>query len=69
MATGLHMMSDGSVMVAYGSRRAPISRAQYKANGYKPALEVLAAKGQPSAKAPRTPGYSRQDQRARAPNS
>ena len=42
MATGLYMLRDGSVMVAYGPRRIPISRSQYKANGYKPALEKLA---------------------------
>ena len=41
MATGLYMLQDGSVMVAYGPRHIPISRAQYKANGYKPSLEKL----------------------------
>ncbi len=44
MAFGLYVMQDGSVMVAYGHRRIRISRAQYKANGYKPAFEKLAAK-------------------------
>jgi hypothetical protein len=44
MATGLYVLSDGSVMVAYGPRHIPISCAQYKANGYKPVLEKLAAK-------------------------
>jgi hypothetical protein len=41
MATGLYVMQDGSVMVAYGTRRIAMSRAQYKANGYKPAFEKL----------------------------
>jgi hypothetical protein len=44
MATGLHVLPDGSVMVAYGPRHVPISCAQYKANGYKPVLEKLAVK-------------------------
>jgi hypothetical protein len=48
MATGLYVMQDGSVMVAYGARQVPIPCAQYKANGYKPTIEVLAAK-RPSA--------------------
>jgi hypothetical protein len=41
MATGLYMLQDGSVMVAYGPRHIPISVAQYKANGYKQTLEKL----------------------------
>ena len=41
MASGLYVMQDGSVMVAYGTRRIAISCSQYKANGYKPALEKL----------------------------
>jgi hypothetical protein len=44
MATGLYVRHDGSVMVAYGLRHVSISCAQYKANGYKPALEKLATK-------------------------
>ena len=44
MAIGLYMMQDGSVMVAYGQRRIPISCAEYKANGYKPTLGKLAMK-------------------------
>jgi hypothetical protein len=44
MATGLYVLPDGSVMVAYGPRHIPISSAQYKANGYKPILEKLAVK-------------------------
>jgi hypothetical protein len=42
MASGLYVMQDGSIMVAYGTRRIAISCAQYKVNGYKPALEKLA---------------------------
>ena len=42
MATGLYVRHDGSVIVAYGLRHISISCAQYKANGYKPALEKLA---------------------------
>jgi hypothetical protein len=41
MAIGLYVLQDGSVMVAYGTRHVPISSAQYKANGYKPALGKL----------------------------
>jgi len=44
MATGLYLLPDGSVMVAYGPRHFPISCAQYKANGYKPVLEKLPVK-------------------------
>ena len=51
MAFGLYVMQDGLVMVAYGHRHIPISSAQYKANGYKPALEKLAAKS-PTARKP-----------------
>jgi hypothetical protein len=52
MATGLYMLQDGSVMVAYGLRNIRISCAQYKANGYKPALEKLVAKS-PTPQTPR----------------
>ena len=39
MAKGLYLMSDGQVLVEYGKRRrVPIPSAQYKANGYKPAV-------------------------------
>jgi hypothetical protein len=41
VASGLFVMQDGSVMVAYGTRHIAISCAQYKANGYKPPLEKL----------------------------
>ena len=44
MATGLYVLQDGSVLVAYGRRQIPIPSAQYKANGYKPALEKLVTK-------------------------
>ena len=44
MACGLYVMQDGAVMVAYGQRRISISRAEYKANGYSPALEKLVLK-------------------------
>ena len=46
MATGLYVLQDGSVMVAYGPRHIPISSAEYKANGYKPALRALMANSQ-----------------------
>jgi hypothetical protein len=42
MAKGLYRMSDGQVLVEYGNRRrVPISAAQYKANGYKPACDKV----------------------------
>ena len=41
MATGLYVLQDGTVMVAYGTRKIPIPNAQYKANGYKPSLDKL----------------------------
>ena len=44
MAFGLYVTPDGLVMVSYGERRIPIPCAQYRANGYKPALEKLAVK-------------------------
>jgi hypothetical protein len=44
MASGLYVLQDGLVMVAYGTRRIAISYSQYKANGYKPALEKLMTK-------------------------
>ncbi len=53
MATGLYVLHDGSVMVAYGPRNIPISCAEYKANGYKPVLERLLGKS-PSANRPRS---------------
>ena len=52
MATGLYVLQGGSVMVAYGPRRIAIPRAQYRANGDRPALEELAAKA-PVATKPR----------------
>ena len=53
MATGLYVLQDGSVMVAYGARRIAIPGAHYKANGYKPALEKLMATESPTALKPR----------------
>ena len=53
MAKGIYRMPDGQVMVDYGRRRSPISRAQYKANGYQPTYDKLGveslqgAKGEP----------------------
>jgi hypothetical protein len=41
MSSGLYIMQDRLVMVAYGTRRIVISCAQYKANGYKPPLRNL----------------------------
>ena len=41
MATGLYVLQDGAVMVAYGTRKIRIPNAQYKANGYKPSLDKL----------------------------
>jgi hypothetical protein len=55
MVTGLYVLPDRSVMVAYGHRQIPISRAQYKANGYKPALEKLRLTNSFSAQRSRVP--------------
>ena len=44
MATGLYVLSDGMVAVSYGARTIQIPAAQYRANGYRPALEKLGAK-------------------------
>lgn len=41
MAIGLYLMNDETIMVDYGTRKIPISRAQYRANGYGPAIEKL----------------------------
>jgi len=67
MAKGVYRMPDGQVMVDYGRRQSPISRAQYKANGYRPPYEKLPAetpkeakrdrKFQRNAAAPGTQGY------------
>ena len=63
MATGLYVLPDRSVMVAYGPRHIPISCAQYKANGYKPALEKLMVTNSFAAQKPRVslPGESLAD--------
>ena len=50
MAKGVYRMPDGQVMVDYGRRRAPISRAQYKANGYQPTYDKLGIKSPQGAK-------------------
>jgi hypothetical protein len=34
-------MDDETIMVDYGNKKIPISRAQYRANGYKPAIGKL----------------------------
>ena len=44
MVTGLYLTPEGKVLVNYGKRQIPICIAQYKANGYKPPYEKLAAK-------------------------
>ena len=44
MATGLYLLQDGTIMVAYGARKIRITPAQYKANGYRPSFEKLKAK-------------------------
>jgi hypothetical protein len=44
MAKGVYLMPDGQVMVDYGRRQSPISRAQYKANGYQPTYDKLGVK-------------------------
>lgn len=53
MATGLYLLQDGTIMVAYGARKIPISPAQYKANGYRPPFEKLKVKPSSAGKAPR----------------
>jgi hypothetical protein len=55
MATGLYVLPDRSVMVSYGRRQIPISCAQYKANGYKPALEKLTVTNSLTAQKSRIP--------------
>jgi hypothetical protein len=49
-ATGLYLTPEGRVVVEYSSRRITLPPAQYRANGYKPALEKLAAKPFPADK-------------------
>ena len=41
MASGLYLMDDETIMVDYGNKKIPISRAQKRANGYKPPIEKL----------------------------
>ena len=49
MAKGLYLLSDGQVLVEYGTRRLPISPAQYKANGYRPPCNKLPPEALPKA--------------------
>ena len=63
MATGLYLLHGGWVMVAFGSRRIPIPRAHYKANGYRPALEELAAEALVAAKPRGRPKTASQGER------
>ena len=49
MAKGLYLTRDGRVLVDYGSRRVPISSAQYRANGYRPSCDKLPAEAPPKA--------------------
>jgi hypothetical protein len=66
MAFGQYVMQNGLVMVSYGHTHIPISCAQYKANGYKPALEKLAVKS-PAAHKSKVcpePAHSRDNQLA-----
>ena len=53
MATGLYLLQDGTIMVAYGARKIPLSPAQYKANGYRPPCEKLKVKPSSADKAQR----------------
>jgi hypothetical protein len=62
MATGLYLLQDGTIMVAYGERKIPIGPAQYKANGYKPPFEKLKAKSS-SADKPLRAEYRPRDRR------
>jgi hypothetical protein len=59
--TGLYLLPEGSVMMAYGPRHIPISCAQYKANGYKPVLEKLVAKSPGANRLPVRPETTRRD--------
>jgi hypothetical protein len=50
VAKGLYLTLDGQVLVDYGTRRVPISPAQYRANGYRPPCERLPAEAAPKAR-------------------
>jgi hypothetical protein len=41
VAKGLFIRQDGAVMVEYGSRQIPMTKAVYKANGYTPPVQKL----------------------------
>jgi hypothetical protein len=64
MATGLYLLQDGTIMVAYGSKKIPLSPAQYKANGYKPAFEKLKVKPTGADEPKRQPEPRLRDRRA-----
>ncbi len=64
MATGLYLLQDGTIMVAYGSKKIPISPAQYKANGYRPPFEKLRVKPAGADKAQRQPETGLRDRRS-----
>jgi hypothetical protein len=55
VASGLYLMNNETIMVDYGTRKIPISRAQYRANGYKPAVENLIEGPQRSGKSSAVP--------------
>jgi hypothetical protein len=46
MAKGLYKDAQQWVMVDYGSHRAPVQRATYEANGYKPPYQDLPTEDQ-----------------------
>ncbi len=63
MAIGLYLLQDGTIMVAYGARKIPLSPAQYKANGYRPPFEKLKVKPSTAGKAQRQPETGLRDRR------
>ena len=66
MATGLFLLQDGTIMVAYGERKIPIGPAHYKANGYKPPFEKLKAKPSSADKSLRAESRPRERRPARS---
>ena len=48
MAKGLCIRQDGAVLVEYASRKIPIPKAQYRANGYRPPIEELPTEPMPN---------------------
>jgi hypothetical protein len=65
VAKGLYVMRDGQVLVDYGTRRVPISPAQYRANGYRPPSDKLPAET-PRKASSALPTYLRGDRNAPA---